>query len=67
MEITVTTKHKISFAVEYFENSVGGMVSGQFGNTVHTLEKAIDLLGQAKRVDVGPDWVIVVDIDTKIS
>ena len=67
MKLTTTTTHEITFSVCYFEDTEGGMNSDSFGKSVNELAEAIELLGIAKAQDPSKNWVIVADVETKIS
>lgn len=67
MQIAITKTHKITFAVEYFEPTEGGMDSERFGEEVETLEEAVVLLEIAKRKDSRNDWIITATVETKVS
>lgn len=67
MQINVTKSHKVRFQVQYFEPTEGGMDFDTFGEKVETIEEAIALLEIAKRKDSRSDWLITVDVETKVS
>jgi len=64
MKITTTTNHDITFAVEAFTNTEGGMDHENYGDTVHDLPSAIRLLELARVAQPKEPWVIVCDVKT---
>ena len=67
MQLEITTKHKVTFTVEYFESQEGGMDTEQYGDEVNSIEAAIGLLKLAQVNDKKQDWVIVGRVETLIS
>lgn len=67
MKFTTTKTHKITFNVQYFEREEGGMDSGYFPGSANTLEGALDLLEKANAVQSNRDWIITLDVVTKIQ
>lgn len=67
MQINVTTTHKVTFRVEYFEPTEGGMDSEDFGEPVETIEEAIALLEIARRHNGQHDWIITARAETKVN
>lgn len=66
MKISFTNNYSISFQVSFFEGTEGGMDTGKYGSPVDTIEEAILLLELAKRSSKD-DWIIVLNIEQKIS
>lgn len=69
MKITKKATYKITFAVDYFEATEGGMDYYQYGKNVNTLEEAIHLLELAKtdRMEGDRDWIITCNVEKAIS
>jgi hypothetical protein len=64
MEITVSTKHRISFYVAYFKNTESGMQTEIFKAAIPDLEQALIYLQLAKYSRPDFDWVIVIDVQS---
>jgi hypothetical protein len=64
MEITVSTKHKISFYIAYFENTESGMQTAVFKAAIPDLEQALTYLQLAEYSRPEFDWVIVIDVQS---
>lgn len=58
--ITVTNTYELTFAVEYFEPTEGGMDHEVFGTPKATLPEALALLDVANESRSDRGWVIVV-------
>ena len=67
MQLEITTKHTVTFTVEYFEGQEGGMDTEQYGDEVNSIEAAIDLLKLAQVANKKQDWIIVGRVQTLIS
>ena len=67
MEIKVTKKHKVTFAIEYFEGQEGGMDSDTFRHGIETIEEAVAALEMAQVNRAGHDWIITAEVTTTIS
>ena len=65
-EITTLTTHKLTFKVESFIPTEGGMDQDQFGKDQYTLTDAIHLLEIARSQANGDFWVITVYVDTVV-
>ena len=71
MEIKKTTSYKVTFSVESFTQTEGGMDHNEFGKPVNTLEEAIHLLELAEATqpagDYQANWIITVDVQREIK
>ena len=67
MEIKVTKKHKVTFAVEYFESTEGGMDSARFREGIVSIEEAITALELAQVSEMRRDWIITAEVTTSVS
>lgn len=67
MEIKVTKKHKITFAIEYFEEAEGGMNYGKFRDGIGTIEQAVAALEMAEVNSPDSGWIITANVETSIS
>jgi len=67
MEIKVTKKHKVTFAIEYFEQTEGGMDYNKFRDGIGTIEEAIAALEMADVNRAGHNWIITAEVTTSIS
>lgn len=67
MKLSINVVSDLTFRVEYFENSEGGMDSDTYGNEVYTIEEAVHLLSLANVAQPNYDWTITVYVDTKIE
>lgn len=67
MHINVTKAHKVTFCVEYFEATEGGMDNEMYGGQVNTIEEAISLLELAQVSDPKSDWMITARVTTTIK
>jgi len=67
MEIKVTKKHKVTFAIEYFEGQEGGVVCDTFRSGIGTIEEAIAALEMAEVNRAGHNWIITAEVTTSIS
>lgn len=65
MRLVTEKIHTVTFSVERFTGTEGGMNHEQFGEDKNTLAEAIDVLELAF-VTRGDGWVIVCDVDSKI-
>lgn len=59
MKISVTTSYQVSFQVQYYEQTEGGMNYGEFGPSTDSIEKAITYLELAQIDQPKTEWVIV--------
>ena len=71
MNITSTKTCIVTFTVEYFEATEGGMDTDSYGGSVETIQEAIQLLADAenstKSVKNGPKWMIVARVKTIVK
>jgi len=67
MKITVTKTYELTYSVQYFDQTEGGMDNGSFGDQVKTIEEAVSLLEIARVTRSDEDWVIVVEVETKVT
>lgn len=61
MIIQNTTKYNLTFKVEYFQPTEGGMDSEQFGASVAELTDALRILESAKNTRPKQEWIITVE------
>ena len=59
MKLTSTTTVVLNFDIAYYEDCEGGMRSGSFGETVSTLEAAVEQWRLANVAEPRREWVIV--------
>lgn len=67
MEITKTTKHSITFSVEAHWNEEGGMGCDTFGNSVKTIEEAVELFDLACISSPSQDWFIMGTVEKTVA
>lgn len=67
MKIKSVTTHTVTFSVQYFEATEGGMDNGTFGNECSDIGAAITLLQLAKAQNDQRDWTIVCDVHTDVG
>jgi hypothetical protein len=67
MELKTTTTHKITFSVQYFEATEGGMDSEQYGKDVDNLKEAVNLLLLANVARPDCNWMVVGNVQTIVS
>ncbi len=65
MVISVT--HEISFLIEYYEPTEGGMQNEAFSDEVQTIEEAVSTLEIAKKTKPERDWIITARVETAIN
>ena len=59
MKLTTMTTVHLTFDVQYFEDTEGGMHTGSFGSACSTLEAAVEQWRLAQVANPRRDWVIV--------
>ncbi len=67
MKLSTTKTHDITFTVEYFQGTEGGMDSEQYGEEMATIQEAVALLELAQIARKDEDWVIVARVKTSIK
>ncbi len=67
MKITTVSNYIISFSVQYFHETEGGMDHETYGKICDTLPEAIHLLELAKVHNSTSRWIIVCDVKNTIS
>lgn len=66
MNIKTITSHTVTFSIQYFQETEGGMIRGHYGHVCQDIASAIELLRLAK-IHSGDDWMIVCDVETHIG
>jgi hypothetical protein len=67
MKIESKTTHIVTFDVQYFESTEGGMDSASYGKTCTDIGSAIEQLRLAKIADPDSDWIITCDVQTQVN
>lgn len=67
MQIKTIKTHNVSFSIQAFWNEEGGMGDASYGRIVHELHEAIAMLELAQIYDSKMNWIIVCDVETKIT
>lgn len=67
MKIETKIAHTITFSVQSFQATQGGMDHDHFGKECNTLSEAIEQLRMAEVSGKDGDWIIVCDVATIVS
>ena len=67
MDIKVIKTYKISYNIEYFEPTEGGMDSECFCGGIETIEEALVKLETIKLTKPHCDWIITVSVTTELK
>lgn len=67
MKLTITKVEELTFSVESFEATEGGMDHEVFGKDCFELSEVVELLSLAKIARPNYEWVIVCRVTTKIN
>jgi hypothetical protein len=65
--ITTTTTHDLVFKVEAFWDEEGGMGTDSYGGPVKELSDAVHLLELARASQPKMDWIITIEVKTKVT
>lgn len=67
MKITTTTTYDVKYKVEYYEDDHGGMTHESFGNSVSSIEEALEIWNIANISQSSYDWIITCEVEKVIK
>lgn len=63
MKVTKTINYSVTFTIQYFETTEGGMDSGTYGRDCAELSDAIMQLELAQIAEPGREWIITAEVE----